>query len=73
MVDVRTKAEEIEPKPSPRSDGSGRKGGSSVKLLPKAKRGEGEVFYIAVADQDAKSARQIAHTAVRLPSGRSSS
>jgi serine/threonine protein kinase len=44
-----------------------------VKLLPKAKRGEGEVFYIAVADQDAKSARQIAHTAVRLPSSRSSS
>jgi serine/threonine protein kinase len=44
-----------------------------VKLLPKAKRGEGEVFYIAVADQEAKSARQIAHTAVRLPSSRSSS
>ena len=44
-----------------------------VKLLPKAKRGEGEVFYIAVADQDAKSARQIAHTAVHLPSSRTTS
>jgi serine/threonine protein kinase len=44
-----------------------------VKLLPKANRGEAEVFYIAVADQDAKSARQIAHTAVRLPSSRTSS
>ncbi len=44
-----------------------------VKLLPKAKRGEGGVFYIAVADQDAKSARQIAHTAVRLPSSGNSS
>jgi serine/threonine protein kinase len=43
-----------------------------VKLLPKAKRGAAEVFYIAVADQDAKSARQIAHTAVRLPSNGSS-
>ena len=42
-----------------------------VKLLPNEKRGEAEVFYIAVADQDAKSARQIAHTAVRLPSNKS--
>jgi serine/threonine protein kinase len=39
-----------------------------VKLLPKARRGEAEIFYVAVAAQDAKSAREIAHTAVRLPS-----
>lgn len=38
-----------------------------VKLIPEAKRGAAEVFYIAVAEKDAKSAREIAHTAVRLP------
>ena len=43
-----------------------------VKLLPKAKRAEAEVFYVAVADQNAKSPRQIAHTVVRLPSVKSS-
>jgi serine/threonine protein kinase len=43
-----------------------------VKLLPKANRGEAEVFYIAVADKDAAPGR-ITHTAVRLPSSKSSS
>jgi len=43
-----------------------------VKLLPKAKRREPEVFYVAVADKGAKQAGQIMHTAVRLPSSQTS-
>jgi len=39
-----------------------------VKLLPKAKRSEPEVFYVAVADKGAKHPGQTMHTAVRLPS-----
>jgi serine/threonine protein kinase len=39
-----------------------------VKLLPKAKRSQSEVFYVAVADRGDKRADQITHTAVRLPS-----
>ena len=44
-----------------------------VKLLPRAKRSQSEVFYIAVADKGDKGdkgdkhAEAIAHTAVRLP------
>lgn len=38
-----------------------------VKLLPKARRSQTEVFYIAVADRSDKHAGEIAHTAVRLP------
>ena len=43
-----------------------------VKLLPKAKRNEPEVFYVAVADKGAKHAGQITHTAVRLPPSQTS-
>ena len=43
-----------------------------VKLLPKAKRNEPEVFYVAVADKGAAHHGQIMHTAVRLPSSQSS-
>ena len=43
-----------------------------VKLLPKAKRSEPEVFYVAVADKGAKHAGQITHTAVRLPPSQTS-
>jgi len=38
-----------------------------VKLLPKAKRSQPEVFYVAVADKGDQQADQIKHTAVRLP------
>jgi serine/threonine protein kinase len=44
-----------------------------VKLLPKATRSEGEVFYIAVADKGDKQAGQITHTAVHLPPSRTTS
>ena len=44
-----------------------------VKLLPKATRTHGGVFYIAVADKSDKHAGQITHTAVHLPSSRTSS
>jgi serine/threonine protein kinase len=43
-----------------------------VKLLPKAKRSQSEVFYVAVADKGDKRADQITHTAVRLPFNRGS-
>lgn len=43
-----------------------------VKLLPKAERRQSEVFYVAVADKGDKHSDQIAHTAVRLPTGRTS-
>jgi serine/threonine protein kinase len=43
-----------------------------VKLLPKAKRSEPEVFYVAVADKGPKHAGQITHTAVRLPPSQTS-
>jgi serine/threonine protein kinase len=39
-----------------------------VKLLPKAKRSQAEMFYVAVADKGDKRADQITHTTVRLPS-----
>ncbi len=41
-----------------------------VKLLPRAKRSQSEVFYVAVADKGSKHADQITHTAVRLPPNR---
>ena len=44
-----------------------------VKLVPKAKRSQSEVFYVAVADKGDKRADQIRHTAVRLPSNESRS
>jgi serine/threonine protein kinase len=44
-----------------------------VKLLPKASRSQGEVFYIAVADKGDKHEGQITHTAVHLPSSRTTS
>ena len=43
-----------------------------VKLLPKAKRRESEVFYVAVADTSDKPHEEIKHTAVRLPASRDS-
>ena len=43
-----------------------------VKLLPKAKRRESEVFYVAVADTGDKPHEEIKHTAVRLPASRDS-
>jgi serine/threonine protein kinase len=43
-----------------------------VKLLPKAKRSEPEVFYVAVADKGDQRAGEISHTAVRLPSSTTS-
>ena len=43
-----------------------------VKLLPKAKRSQSEVFYVAAADKGDERADQITHTAVRLPSNRTS-
>ncbi len=43
-----------------------------VKLLPRAKRSQSEVFYIAVADQGGKRTEQVSHTAVRLPPSRTS-
>jgi serine/threonine protein kinase len=39
-----------------------------VKLLPRAKRRQSEVFYVAVADKGDQRAEQITHTTVRLPS-----
>lgn len=44
-----------------------------VKLLPGATRTQRQVFYIAVADKDDKHVGQITHTAVHLPSTRTSS
>ncbi len=44
-----------------------------VKLLPKATRSQGGVFYIAVADKGDRYAGQITHTAVHLPSSRTTS
>jgi serine/threonine protein kinase len=38
-----------------------------VKLLPKAKRSQSEVFYVAVTDKGDKRSEQITLTAVRLP------
>ena len=38
-----------------------------VKLLPRAKRSQSEVFYVAVADKGDKPKDEIMHTAVRLP------
>jgi serine/threonine protein kinase len=43
-----------------------------VKLLPKANRSQPEVFYVAVTDRGDKAADQVRHTAVRLPSTKSS-
>jgi serine/threonine protein kinase len=43
-----------------------------VKLLPKPNRSQPEVFYVAVADKGDKRAGQVTHTAVRLPSGKTS-
>jgi serine/threonine protein kinase len=43
-----------------------------VKLLPKANRSQPEVFYVAVSDRGDKTAAQVVHTAVRLPSTKAS-
>ena len=43
-----------------------------VKLLPKASRSQPEVFYVAVTDRGDKAADQVIHTAVRLPSTKTS-
>jgi serine/threonine protein kinase len=43
-----------------------------VKLLPKASRSQPEVFYVAVTDKGDKAADQVIHTAVRLPSTKTS-
>jgi Protein kinase domain len=43
-----------------------------VKLLPKAKRSESEVFYVAVAGKGDKPHEEIKHTAVHLPPSRNS-
>ncbi len=43
-----------------------------VKLLPKAKRSQSEVFYVAMADKGDKRSQQITLTAVRLPPSRTS-
>ena len=43
-----------------------------VKLLPKANRSQPGVFYVAVADKGEKHGDRVTHTAVRLPSSRTS-
>ena len=43
-----------------------------VKLLPKPNRSQPEVFYVAVADKGDKHAGEVRHTAVRLPSSKTS-
>ncbi|HEX3396381.1 MAG TPA: serine/threonine-protein kinase [Steroidobacteraceae bacterium] len=44
-----------------------------VKLLPKSTRTQDEVFYVAVAGKDDKRPLRITHTAVHLPSTRTTS
>jgi hypothetical protein len=43
-----------------------------VKLLPKPNRSQPEVFYVAVADKADKHAGKVTHTAVRLPTDKTS-